>query len=179
MTQSRAIARSCVAKAFSWRAATMHTSAASLGFSWSLPDAPATVGPPLLFAIRLWASVCLALFIAFWLELDSPYWAGGTAAIVCQPQLGASLRKGWLRMIGTEVIGGEKNARAICAIRSRQKRRGSFARRARSSNSKFVDDDRSSGEANALDDRRRLPGKADSPDHRSLQFLRVPEALRS
>ncbi len=49
-----------------------------------------------------------------------------TAAIVCQPQLGASLRKGWLRMIGTEVIGGEKNARAICAIRSRQKRRGSF-----------------------------------------------------
>ncbi len=58
----------------------MNTSAASLGFSWSLPDAPATVGPPLLFAIRLWASVCLALFIAFRLELDSPYWAGGTAA---------------------------------------------------------------------------------------------------
>src|SRR5258707_3823916 len=77
--------------------------AASLGFSWSLPDAPATVGPPLLFAIRLWASVCLALFIAFWLELDSPDWAGGTAAIVCQPQLGASLRKGWFGMIGTIV----------------------------------------------------------------------------
>jgi uncharacterized membrane protein YccC len=43
------------------------------------------------------------LFTAFWLELDSPYWAGGTAAIVCQPQLGASLRKGWFRMIGTIV----------------------------------------------------------------------------
>jgi uncharacterized membrane protein YccC len=71
--------------------------------NWSLPEVLATLGLPLLFAIRLWASVCLALFIAFWLELDSPYWAGGTAAIVCQPQLGASLRKGWFRMIGTSV----------------------------------------------------------------------------
>src|SRR5712672_1394571 len=81
----------------------MHASAASFRLSWSLPDALATMGPPLLFAIRLWASVCLALLIAFWLELDNPYWAGGTAAIVCQPQLGASLRKGWFRMIGTAV----------------------------------------------------------------------------
>lgn len=78
----------------------MHASAA-FRLSWSLPDALATVGPPLLFAIRLWASVCLALFVAFWLEVDNPYWAGGTAAIVCQPRLGASLRKGWFRMIGT------------------------------------------------------------------------------
>src|SRR5258706_504102 len=82
----------------------MHASAASFRLSWSLPDTLATMGPPLLFAIRLWASVCLALFIAFWLELDNPYWAGGTAAIVCQPQLGTSLRKGWFRMIGT-IIG--------------------------------------------------------------------------
>ncbi|HJZ16299.1 MAG TPA: FUSC family protein [Stellaceae bacterium] len=59
---------------------------------------------PLLFSIRLWASVCLALFVAFWLELDNPFWAGTSAAIVCYPQLGASLRKGWFRMIGT-VIG--------------------------------------------------------------------------
>ena len=59
--------------------------------------------PPLLFGLRLWASVCLALYIAFWLELDNAYWAGTSAAIVCQPQLGASLRKGWFRMIGTLV----------------------------------------------------------------------------
>src|ERR1700745_792034 len=78
----------------------MNTSAASLRSGWRPSDALATVARPLLFAIRLWASVCLALFVAFWLELDSPYWAGGTAAIVCQPQLGASLRKGWFRMIG-------------------------------------------------------------------------------
>jgi uncharacterized membrane protein YccC len=47
--------------------------------------------------------VCLALYVAFWLELDNAYWAGTTAAIVCQPHLGASLRKGWFRMIGTLV----------------------------------------------------------------------------
>jgi uncharacterized membrane protein YccC len=63
-----------------------------------------SAGPPLLFGLRLWASVCLALYVAFWLELDNAYWAGGTAAIVCQPSLGASLRKASFRMVGT-VIG--------------------------------------------------------------------------
>ena len=66
-------------------------------------DAAKAIGPPLLFGVRLWASVCLALYVAFWLELDNAYWAGTTAAIVCQPHLGASLRKGWFRMIGTLV----------------------------------------------------------------------------
>jgi uncharacterized membrane protein YccC len=60
-------------------------------------------GPPLLFGLRLWASVCLALYVAFWLELDNAYWAGTSAALVCQPHLGASLRKGWFRLIGTVV----------------------------------------------------------------------------
>jgi uncharacterized membrane protein YccC len=68
-----------------------------------LTDAWKTAGPPLLFGLRLWASVSLALYIAFWLELDNPYWAGTSASVVCQPQLGASLRKGWFRMIGTIV----------------------------------------------------------------------------
>jgi uncharacterized membrane protein YccC len=57
----------------------------------------------LLFALRLWAAVCLAFYVSFWLQLDNPFWAGTSAAIVCQPQLGASLRKGWFRMIGTLV----------------------------------------------------------------------------
>jgi len=61
------------------------------------------IAPALLFGLRLWASVCLALYVAFWLELDNAYWAGTSAAIVCQPDLGASLRKGWFRMIGTVV----------------------------------------------------------------------------
>ena len=59
--------------------------------------------PPLLFGLRMWAAVSLALYVAFWLELDNPYWAGLSAAIVCQPQLGASLRKGWFRMVGTMI----------------------------------------------------------------------------
>src|SRR3954469_1401983 len=69
-----------------------------------LTEALRASGPPLLFGLRLWASVCLALYIAFWLELPNAQWAGTSAAIVCQPHLGASLRKGWYRMIGT-VIG--------------------------------------------------------------------------
>src|SRR2546423_1923897 len=60
-------------------------------------------GPPLLFCLRLWASVCLALYVAFLLELVNPSWAGTSAAIMCQPHLGASLCKGWFRMIGTIV----------------------------------------------------------------------------
>jgi uncharacterized membrane protein YccC len=71
--------------------------------STDLPHALSAAGPPLVFGLRLWASVCLALFVAFWLELNNPYWAGTSAAIVCQPHLGASLRKGWYRMIGTVV----------------------------------------------------------------------------
>jgi uncharacterized membrane protein YccC len=47
--------------------------------------------------------VCLALYVAFWLELDNAYWAGTSTAVVCQPHLGASLRKGWYRIIGTVV----------------------------------------------------------------------------
>ncbi len=59
--------------------------------------------PLLLYGGRLWAAVCLALFLAFWLELENPSWAGTSAALVCQPVLGASLRKGWFRLIGTLV----------------------------------------------------------------------------
>src|SRR5215831_10187245 len=82
----------------------MHTNAASIPLSKRLTESLSAYGEPLLFGLRLWASVCLALFVAFWLQLDDPFWAGTSAAIVCQPQLGASLRKGWYRMIGT-VIG--------------------------------------------------------------------------
>ena len=77
-------------------------SSAASRAAW-LTDALWAAGPPLLFGLRLWASVCLALYIAFWLELDNAFWAGTTAAIVCQPHLGASLRKGWYRLIGTVV----------------------------------------------------------------------------
>src|SRR5258708_6247757 len=73
------------------------------GWRSALANAAWAAGPPLLFGLRLWASVCLALYIAFWLQLDNASWAGTSAALVCQPLLGASLRKGWFRMIGTLV----------------------------------------------------------------------------
>src|SRR5258705_5857817 len=69
----------------------------------ALPKSIRDAAPPLLFGLGMWASVCLALYVAFWLGFDNPWWAGTSAAIVCQPQLGASLRKGWFRMIGTVV----------------------------------------------------------------------------
>jgi uncharacterized membrane protein YccC len=67
----------------------------------SLRRAADTATPALIFGLRLSASVCLALYIAFWLQLDNAYWAGASAAAVSQPSLGASLRKGWFRMVGT------------------------------------------------------------------------------
>jgi uncharacterized membrane protein YccC len=59
--------------------------------------------PAFLFGLRVWAAVCLALYVAFLLELDDAYWAGVSAAIVCLPSLGASLRKIWFYMVGTAV----------------------------------------------------------------------------
>lgn len=57
----------------------------------------------LLFGLSVWAAVSLALYVAFWLELDNAFWAGTSAAVVCQTTLGASLRKAWFRMIGTAI----------------------------------------------------------------------------
>ena len=91
----------------------MRTSAANIAMDSDLAmrrsegavvDPAMVVAPPLVYALRFWGAVSLALFISFWLQCENPAWAGTTAAIVCQPQLGASLRKGWYRMIGT-VIG--------------------------------------------------------------------------
>src|SRR5712675_1581162 len=59
--------------------------------------------PRILFGLRIWTSVCLALLVAYWLQLDDAYWAGTSASIVAQPGLGASLRKGRYRAIGTIV----------------------------------------------------------------------------
>jgi uncharacterized membrane protein YccC len=70
----------------------------------SLAERLRVATPALLFGLRLWASVCVAFYVAFALELSEPSWAATTAALVCQPVLGASLRKSMFRMIGT-VIG--------------------------------------------------------------------------
>jgi uncharacterized membrane protein YccC len=79
---------------------------------WALPSwSPAhrfgkawnAASPALLFGLRFWASMSLAVYVALWLQLDNAFWAGTSAAIVCQPQLGASLRKGWFLMVGTMI----------------------------------------------------------------------------
>lgn len=57
--------------------------------------------PRAVFGLRLAASVCLALYITYALELQNSFWAATTAAIVCQPNLGTSLQKGRWRIIGT------------------------------------------------------------------------------
>jgi hypothetical protein len=57
-----------------------------------LANAARASGDPLLFGLRLWATVCLPLYVAFWLQLDNPYWAATSAGVVCQPHLGASMR---------------------------------------------------------------------------------------
>jgi uncharacterized membrane protein YccC len=75
--------------------------------------------PVLLYGVRLWAAVCLALFVAFRLELDDPSWAGTSAAVVCQPILGASLRKGWFRVVGTVVGAIAAVALSACFPQSR------------------------------------------------------------
>jgi hypothetical protein len=49
----------------------MQTSAASPRLAGTLNDALSKAGRPLLFGLRMWASVCLALFVAFWLDLSS------------------------------------------------------------------------------------------------------------
>lgn len=60
-----------------------------------------TLAPRVLFGLRLSASVCLALFATYYLELQNAFWAATTAAIVCQPNLGASIQKGRFRALGS------------------------------------------------------------------------------
>ena len=59
--------------------------------------------PRLLYGLRFSAAINLALFITFWLELDTPSWAGTSAGIVAQPTLGQSIRKGFFRLVGTSL----------------------------------------------------------------------------
>src|SRR5215469_1309652 len=85
----------------------------------TIVDVSDSAGRALLFGLRLWAAVCLALFIAFWLQLDNAQWAGSSAVIVCQPSLGASLRKASFRMVGTVVGAVAIVVLTACFVQSR------------------------------------------------------------
>ena len=79
--------------AFAMRSGQVPQSAAPQ-FLWRL----SSLVPSLMFALRLWAAACLALYTEFWLQLDYAYWAATSVAIVLQPSLGASLRRSWVRV---------------------------------------------------------------------------------
>jgi uncharacterized membrane protein YccC len=55
----------------------------------------------LTFALKTFCGAMLALFLAFWLGLDNPYWCMATAYIVAQPLTGAMRSKALYRFIGT------------------------------------------------------------------------------
>lgn len=59
---------------------------------------------PIAFAVRTWLTSILALFIAFFIQLDQPYWAGLAVWIVAQRTPGMTLSKSFYRIVGT-VIG--------------------------------------------------------------------------
>jgi uncharacterized membrane protein YccC len=75
--------------------------AGARSISVRLATAMKIAGPPVRHGLRMWVSVCIALYVAFWLQLATPYFAGLTAIIVCLlPGIGASLRRSWFRLVG-------------------------------------------------------------------------------
>jgi uncharacterized membrane protein YccC len=55
----------------------------------------------LAFALKTFSGAMAALYLAFWLGLDDPYWAMATAFIVAQPLTGAMRSKAVYRGMGT------------------------------------------------------------------------------
>jgi uncharacterized membrane protein YccC len=69
---------------------------------------------PFRFALATTTAAFLALAIAFWLELESPYWAATTVMIVAQPVPGQVVGKGFYRGLGT--ITGAVAATVLMAL---------------------------------------------------------------
>ena len=65
---------------------------------------PASWRRPMAFAVRTWLTSVFALFIAFFLQLDQPYWAGMSVWILAQATPGMTLSRSLYRILGT-VIG--------------------------------------------------------------------------
>jgi uncharacterized membrane protein YccC len=55
------------------------------------------------FAIRVWLATILALFVSFWLQLEDPFTAAVTIAIVAEPTRGQALDKAAFRLAATVV----------------------------------------------------------------------------
>ena len=55
------------------------------------------------FAIRIWLAAVLALYVSFWLELESPSSAAVTVAILALPTRGQALEKAGFRLLATAI----------------------------------------------------------------------------
>src|SRR5262249_27959075 len=55
------------------------------------------------FAVRVWLATVLALFVAFWLQLEAPSTAAVTVAILAEPTRGQALEKAAFRLLATIV----------------------------------------------------------------------------
>ena len=55
------------------------------------------------FAIRVWLTMILALFVSFWLQLEAPATAAVTVGILAEPTRGQALDKAAFRLLGTVV----------------------------------------------------------------------------
>ena len=53
------------------------------------------------FAIRVWLATVLALFVSFWLQLESPTTAALTIAVLAEPTRGQALEKAVFRLLAT------------------------------------------------------------------------------
>jgi uncharacterized membrane protein YccC len=55
------------------------------------------------FAIRIWMATVLALFVSFWLQLESPTTAALTIGVLAEPTRGQALDKAAFRLLATVV----------------------------------------------------------------------------
>jgi uncharacterized membrane protein YccC len=73
----------------------------------TIADQPFTVARILVsswnFAIRVWLATILALFVSFWLQLESPTTAALTVAVLAEPTRGQALDKAGFRLLATVV----------------------------------------------------------------------------
>jgi len=53
------------------------------------------------FSVKTFATAILALYVALWLQLDSPYWSMITVYVLAQPLAGPMLAKAGFRLLGT------------------------------------------------------------------------------
>lgn len=79
-------------------------------FSWEelrairrLEFLPANLRNTFAFGLRTCGATALALYAAFFLQLDQPYWAGMAIWMVAQPTPGMAISKSFYRMVGTVV----------------------------------------------------------------------------